>query len=86
MVGDGHDQVHVVLDHQNAHAVPSDAQEQLAQLGRFLRIQTSGWLIEKKQLWLRRKCAGEFCPPLQPVGKTPSRRLRRLAKTKGVEN
>ena len=62
------------------------ANNQFSKLSRLLRVEASRRLVEQQQLRFRCKRACELHATLQPVGKTPSRRLRQLAKTKGVEN
>src|SRR5690242_6612534 len=60
VVGDGHHQVHVMLDHQDAHAALANAQEELAKLSRLLGVQTGSGLVEQQELGLSSQCAGLF--------------------------
>ncbi len=68
MVGNFHDDGHVVLDQQDRCAiVVTDAAQQIVQFVRLARVKAGGRLIETKQRRLRHHGAGDFEPALRAI-------------------
>src|SRR5437870_8006734 len=70
-----HHQIHMVFDHEHCYSKLPDFLEQLPELGRFLRIQPSGRLVEQQQLRLGRHGTCELRTTLQSVGQASGCRV-----------
>ena len=81
----GHHQVHVMLDHEDGDAALADAQQQLPELGRLLRVQAGGRLVEQQQLRLGGERAGQLDPALQAIGEAAGRLVRQVREADEVE-
>ena len=67
---DLHDEVHVVLDHENGQVIlVADLHDEVSQLLGLLRVHAGRRLIEEQQLRLRRKCTGDLETALKSVRK-----------------
>ena len=69
----------MVLDHEDAHAALADGEQQPAELGRLLRIEARGGLVEQQQLRLGGERARQLDAALQAVGQAAGGRLRERA-------
>ena len=78
-VAQTHDQLDVVLDQQNGHAVVANFFQEPAQLRRFRRVHSRRGLVERQQLRFRGKSACDFQPALIAVGEIPRQRAGVLA-------
>ena len=74
VVGDPHDDAHVVLDQQHRDAVlVADEAQQLVQLGGFARVEAGGRLVEAEQRRVGAHGAGDLQPALGAIGQVAGR-------------
>ena len=87
VVGDAHDEVHVVLDEENGELeVVADLLDEGAELGDLLVVQPARGLVEEKEARLGHERARELDALLDPVGQRRCRELRALAESDDVED
>src|SRR5215472_11098540 len=77
VVGESHDDFHVVLDEEDSQAqLMWEPPEKLGQLVGLARVHPCGWLVEKQKPGAGRKRPGDFQAPLTAVGEVLCQRLR----------
>ncbi len=87
VVGDAHDEVHVVLHEEHGELeVVADLPDELAELGDLLVVQPAGGLVEEKQARLRHERARELDALLDPVRERRRREERTVAEADDVEH
>jgi hypothetical protein len=87
VVGDAHDEVHVVLHEQHRELeVGADLLDELAELPDLLVVEATRRLVEQEQPGLRDERAGELDALLDPVRKRRRREVRAVAQPHHVED
>src|ERR1700758_3162051 len=67
MVGNGHHEIHVMLNHEDRNAELTNRDDQLSELRRLLRIESSRRLVEQQELWLGCQSSRKLNAALQTI-------------------
>src|ERR1700757_854851 len=85
MVGNAHDDTHVVLDEEKARAALAQAEQQFGKLIAFAGVEAGGGLVETEQHRVSAHGASDFEAALRAVGQSASRGVGAVGQSDGVE-
>src|ERR1700746_2887019 len=85
MVGNAHDDAHVVLDEEKARAAFPQAEQQFGKLIAFAGVEASGGLVETEQDRVSAHGTGDFQAALRTIGKRAGGGVGTVGKRDGIE-
>ena len=85
MVGNSHNQTHIVFYQKNGDIAFADSSDQCRQLFGLKYIKARCWFIQHEKLGPCCKCPGNLKQSLLPIGKTIGWRLTKMSEANLVE-